>query len=268
MSRRTLRMKLWQHPVQGENMLVPLRVDVWMWRRPIANYVILAVTVAISLVGFANPRFYDKMVGKGDDSISLDADFDYTDFELIRSFTPRLDPDAWRPVAAITSSFLHGGVMHLLGNMWFLWVFGNAVNYKFGHWQYAALYLTCALAGGMSHYLATDNIPVVGASGAIYGVMGAYVVFFPRNDVVMMFWAYIIRRDFSISSWVMIALWVGWDLLQVLNTGTSGPVALAAHLGGFVLGFSVGMLCAATELIKPTEDEQTTLHVFNRRGEV
>ena len=86
------------------------------------------------------------------------------------------------PVLALTSSLLHAGWLHLLGNMWFLWVFGNAMNYKLGQLGYLGLYVLVALAGGMAHYAFVGS-PVVGASGVVNGVMGAFLVFFPRNDV-------------------------------------------------------------------------------------
>jgi membrane associated rhomboid family serine protease len=237
-------------------MLVPLRVDVPTDRRPYVNIAIIAVTVVASVYGFYDHEFFRHWAG-------IAVTFEGV-YPFVRNVQVHLSSaDLPQPVLAITSSVLHAGWFHLLGNMLFLWVFGNAINYKFGHVRFLALYLIAALVSGMAHYGFTND-PFVGASGAIYGVMGAFLVFFPRNDVTI-FWVIWIRPGVSrISSMWLIALWVAWDLLFAI-LGVETGVALMAHLGGFVAGFGAGWICAASGWIKPTQDEETLLQVFGTR---
>jgi membrane associated rhomboid family serine protease len=107
--------------------------------------------------------------------------------------------------------------------MIFLWVFGNAVNYKFRHLGYMALYALAAFAGGMAHYL-FNGTPVLGASGAICGIMGAFLVFFPRNDVTCVWLFGIFGSSFTLSSGWIILYWVVWDV-GCLALGSSHNVA-------------------------------------------
>lgn len=217
-------------------MLIPIRVDVPMSRRPWANYALLSMTVVCSVVGFRNMSFFLDWAG-------------------ITGY-PR-----W--ISAITSSFLHAGWLHLVGNMLFLWIFGNAINYKFGHLGYLAFYLCGALVSGMAHY-GFDGTPAVGASGAINAVMGAFLIFFPRNDVTIVWIIWIAPGVGRISSGWIIVYWVAWDVLYLLLGAQTG-VALWAHVGGFVFGLAVAIVLAVSGLVKPTQDEQTLLQVFHAR---
>jgi len=209
-------------------MLIPIRVDVPM-TRPWMNYVVIFVTTVISIAGFYDRDLFLRLAHFG------------------------------------TSCLLHAGWLHLLGNMLFLWVFGNAVNYKFGHIGYLILYAASALAGDAAHYLFSSGI-AVGASGAIYGVMGAFLIYFPRNDIQMMLWLFFFFvRFFTLSSFWIILFWVGWDVLE-FSLGIQGRVAVWAHLGGFALGFLAGLLCASRGWIKPEPDEQTLLQILGSGG--
>jgi membrane associated rhomboid family serine protease len=207
--------------------LIPIRVDVPM-TRPWMNYALMAVTTVISIWAF----------------------FDETVFRTFAHFG--------------LSCLLHGGWLHLAGNMLFLWVFGNAVNYKFGHVGYLLLYAACAVAGDAAH-TAFSDIPAIGASGAIYGIMGAFLVYFPRNDVDMFFFFWLIfwvrARTFTLSSYWVIVGWVGLDALE-LWAGWENGVALWAHMGGFTFGFLAALLCALLGWVKPEEDEETLVQVF------
>ena len=140
----------------------------------------------------------------------------------------------------LTHMFLHGGWMHLLGNMWFLWIFGNNVEDSMGHVRFAVFYVVCGLAAAAAQALAepTSGLPMVGASGAIGGVMGAYVLLYPRVSVHMLLWFGFFVTTVAIPAYWMLGYWF---LVQVLGGVSSlgahgGGVAFWAHVGGFVAG--------------------------------
>jgi membrane associated rhomboid family serine protease len=109
----------------------------------------------------------------------------------------------------ITSMFLHGGVMHLLGNMWFLWIFGDNIEDELGHFPFLLFYLACGLAAWLAHFAAnpTSVVPAVGASGAISGVMGAYVVRFPWARIVVLVPIIIIFTTIEVPALLMLVYW-------------------------------------------------------------
>lgn len=140
-----------------------------------------------------------------------------------------------------TSMFLHGGWMHLIGNMWFLWIFGDNVEDEFGHFGYLLFYLFCGVGAGLVHTVANlhSTIPSIGASGAISGVMGAYIVLYPRTRVLTLVPLVFFFFTLRLPAIVILGLWF---LLQFLNglgsvgAPATGGVAFWAHIGGFVLG--------------------------------
>jgi membrane associated rhomboid family serine protease len=139
----------------------------------------------------------------------------------------------------LSSMFLHGGWFHLIGNMWFLWVFGNNVEDSMGHARYLFFYLLCGLAAAAAQTWVNPSsaIPMVGASGAISGVMGAYVVLYPRVRVHMLVILGIFITRIVVPAYLMLGYWF---LLQLvgggLASGAEGGVAFWAHAGGFVAG--------------------------------
>ena len=137
----------------------------------------------------------------------------------------------------ITSMFLHGGFMHLLGNMWFLWIFGDNIEDELGHVKFLLFYLICGMLATLAHFAAepSSTIPLVGASGAIAGVMGAYLVRFPRSRVTVLLPLVIIWTTVQLPAFVMLLYWF---TIQLLNgtTDASGGVAWWAHVGGFAIG--------------------------------
>jgi membrane associated rhomboid family serine protease len=141
----------------------------------------------------------------------------------------------------ITSMFVHATWMHVLGNMLFLWVFGDNVEDILGHGKFILFYLLCGVAAAMTQVLIdpTSRVPMVGASGAIAGVMGAYLVKFPHSRVVMLTW-FILIFTFDLPAWAML---IYWFLMQVFGGFGSitadtaqGGTAFMAHVGGFVAG--------------------------------
>lgn len=144
-------------------------------------------------------------------------------------------------VPLLTCMFLHGGWMHIIGNMWFLWIFGGNVEDRFGSAVYLFFYLVCGLGSGLSQALFSwgSSIPSIGASGAISGVLGAYVVFFPGSRILTLVPLFIIWFMARIPAIVFIGLWFIVQFLSGLGSlgaVSAGGVAWWAHVGGFALG--------------------------------
>lgn len=143
-----------------------------------------------------------------------------------------------QPINVFTSMFLHGSWMHLIGNMWFLWLFGNNIEDSMTRPRFIVFYLACGIAAAMAQVLVNpaSAVPMVGASGAISGVMGAYLILFPRIRVYTLVPLGFFLTSFALPAWVML---IYWFLLQVLGGFTQtgeGGVAVWAHVGGFVAG--------------------------------
>lgn len=144
------------------------------------------------------------------------------------------------PVAtAFTSMFLHGGWLHLIGNMLYLWVFGDNVEDSMGHGRFLAFYVLCGLAAVLAQALPEprSTIPMVGASGAISGVLGAYLLLYPRARVLVAIPFGLIVHTTRIPAGIVLALWFGLQLVSNLMTAPGeGGVAFRAHIGGFIAG--------------------------------
>jgi membrane associated rhomboid family serine protease len=147
-----------------------------------------------------------------------------------------------------TSMFLHGGLLHLGGNMLFLWIFGNNIEDLLGPARYLLLYFASGIAAAMTQVLPdpTSDVPMIGASGAIAGVLGAYLVVYPRANVQVFVWIIIFFRIVAVPAWVMLGFWFGMQLLSAVSSGANEPgVAFWAHAGGFVAG------CVLIVLLRP-----------------
>ena len=145
-----------------------------------------------------------------------------------------------QPLHLITSMFLHGSWMHLLGNMWFLWLFGNNVEDSMGRLRFVVFYLICGLAAAVGQVLASPDsaIPMVGASGAISGVMGGYLVLYPRVRVFTLVILGFFFTSVALPAWVMLGYWFLIQFVSGLVAfgGDKGGVAFWAHVGGFIAG--------------------------------
>ncbi|MCX7566490.1 rhomboid family intramembrane serine protease [Sulfitobacter sp. F26169L] len=141
--------------------------------------------------------------------------------------------------ALLSSQFLHGGWLHLAGNMLFLWIFGDNIEDEMGHLPYLGFYLTAGVLSGLAQ-VAMDPasfIPMVGASGAIAGVMGSYLLLFPKAKIDILLFLIIIFRIFPIPAWIMLILWFATQFVGGLGTmQATGGVAYWAHAGGFIAG--------------------------------
>ncbi|HEY5595504.1 MAG TPA: rhomboid family intramembrane serine protease, partial [Nitrospiria bacterium] len=143
-------------------------------------------------------------------------------------------------LSLVTSMFLHGGFMHLIGNMLYLWIFGNNIEDAMGHGRFIVFYLTCGVIAAMSHAMTDPQsaVPMIGASGAISGVLGAYLLLYPRARVMVLIPLGLFTQTVYMPAGIVLGLWF---LLQLVSSTASigqggGGVAWFAHIGGFVAG--------------------------------
>jgi membrane associated rhomboid family serine protease len=155
----------------------------------------------------------------------------------------------------LTSMFLHGGWMHVLGNMWFLWIFGDNIEDILGHGKYLLFYLLCGAAAGIAQFLASpySRVPMVGASGAIAGVMGAYLVRFPHSRIQTLIFVFVFITTVDVPAWLMLLYWFFINLFNGVGTigyshvSEGSGVAFLAHVGGFIAGIVLVSLMAPRE---------------------
>lgn len=156
----------------------------------------------------------------------------------------------WLTPTLLTSMFLHAGPSHLIGNMLFLWIFGDNVEDRLGHGRYLLFYLAAGMVAGAAQAMAVPGsaIPIIGASGAIAAVMGAYFVLFPKSRVVMLIWLVFYVDFVEIPAVLFLGFWLLFQFLGGLGVEAgAGGVAFVAHLGGFVVGAALGRLLARPE---------------------
>lgn len=158
-------------------------------------------------------------------------------------------------VDMLTSMFLHGGFFHILGNMLFLHIYGDNVEDRLGHAGYLVFYIAAGVVAALFHG-ATDTMPCIGASGAIAGVMGAYVVLFPAAKIKFLFvWLLPpLYKKFELYSWLALGMWFGGQLMSH-TSGEQAGIAFAAHIGGFIAGGVISGLLVLGKVVKmETED--------------
>jgi membrane associated rhomboid family serine protease len=151
---------------------------------------------------------------------------------------PRL-PEVPQLMTVFSSMFMHGGFMHLGGNMLYLWIFGDNIEASLGHMRYLAFYLVCGVIAAFSHGLAAPltDIPMVGASGAVSGILGAYLVLHPRANIRVFVVLIIFFTVINLPAFIVLGFWFGGQLLSSMTADPSAPgVAFLAHIGGFVAG--------------------------------
>ena len=142
----------------------------------------------------------------------------------------------------VTSMFLHGGLMHLAGNMLFLWIFGDNMEDEMGHGRFLGFYLASGVAAALAQYVAAPGsmVPMVGASGAIAGVMGGYLLLFPKARVDILFIFIVFFKVIPVPAWIMLGIWFGLQFVNGLGADmNAGGVAYWAHAGGFIAGFAL-----------------------------
>ena len=203
-------------------MIFPIRTDYRMTSRPWVNYILLAVNVGLFVLGFNGESQH-------------------------RIANYMLQPEQMQLHQFITSVFLHMDWKHLLFNMVFLWVFGNAINDRFGNVGYLAFYLAGGVTACVGYALLSGVAPVLGASGAICAVAGAYLILLPKTRVTVIAWLLYMLVPFQISSLFFLALQFVENLWMTTTRG--GGVAYAAHTAGYVFGIGISALLLAVRVL-------------------
>jgi len=204
--------------------MFPIRDHNPSGRTPYVTYALIAANVLIFL------SYWPLMQ---DNRAIMQVYFDY-------ALIPALVSEGQGLSGFVTSLFLHGGVMHLAGNMLFLFIFGDNMEDEFGHVGYVFFYLAAGLGAGLIHYFSApvSQVPTVGASGAIAGVMGGYLLLFPKARVDIFIFFIIIFKILPIPAWIMLGLWFAMQVFGGFGSpADEGGVAYWAHVGGFVVGF-------------------------------
>ncbi len=193
---------------------------------PFVNLAIIGTNIYVFYLELTNPAI-EQFIGK---YALIPANINFADINTLSPF--------------VTSMFLHAGFLHIISNMWFLWIFGDNVEAKIGHIKYFTFYIFCGIVAAFVQYIftASSNIPMLGASGAIAGVLGAYLRFFPRNKVDTLIPVFFLPLVISIPAVFML---VYWFLIQAFSTfsaitetaGGFDGIAYSAHIGGFLIGF-------------------------------
>lgn len=212
--------------------MIPLRDTIPASRRPLVTILIVAVNAFVFFVE----------LGAGARLENIFYTFGLVPAQAMHALTN--EPyriDGWL-IPFFTSMFLHGGFLHVIGNLWFLWVFGDNVEDRLGHARFLAFYVGCGLVAAVTQVVTapSSTVPIIGASGAIAGVLGAYMVLYPRSRVItfipIFFFPYLIRVPavFFLGIWFIEQIWAGGITLGTGQPG--GGVAWWAHTGGFLAG--------------------------------
>jgi len=218
---------------------------------PYVNYVFIAINafVFIFLQGMGSNLYFTYAFSTVPAEVLSGVDL-VTEGEIVRFPSgelvqmPGLQPTPIHPwLTMISSMFMHGGWGHLLGNMLFLWIFGDNIENRLGHRRYLVFYLLCGILASLSHVFASSalgqalEIPSLGASGAISGVMGGYLILFPKRRVNVLLLRFII----AVPAIVALGFWIIFQVISGMGTlgGQSDGVAYAAHIGGFIAGMLV-----------------------------
>ena len=216
--------------------MIPIQTCVPVRYPPIANYALIGLNGAVFLFQISLPAAEQEAFVYSFGLVP--ARFTHPEWAL----RVGLDPGSYLPF--VTTMFLHGGWLHLILNMWSLWLFGGAVEDRLGSVRYLLFYVACGLFAGLAHAAANaeSTVPAVGASGAIAGVMGAYMRLFPYSRIVLLVPILFLPLFFALPAALYVAIWF---ILQVVQ-GTlatlqpqAGGVAWWAHIGGFVAGLVI-----------------------------
>ncbi len=251
--------------------MIPLRDNIPTRIFPFANYTMIAICALVFFAQLSTPPDQPSLVEKygmiparvshPDEPVTIDV-------AIERQMTPQgpkevviSRPAAPSPVPAVltvlTCIFLHGGWMHFLGNMWFLHIFGDNVEDRFGHFGYVIFYLACGAAASIAHYASGPNspVPTIGASGAIAGVMGAYFVSYPKAHVVTLLPLFVFWQILVLPAPLFLGIWFAIQFFQgtmsAVTTAEAIGVAWWAHIGGFAVGVVAAWLLGKVHLLRP-----------------
>ncbi|TWU47075.1 rhomboid family intramembrane serine protease [Rubripirellula reticaptiva] len=244
--------------------MIPLRDNIPSRTTPIVNYAIIAICALAFITQLSEPEgtiaesfgMVPLRVSDPSAIATLQHQAQVRTPEGIQTVIVEhtLAPAVIAPWMTIVSCmFLHGGWMHFLGNMWFLYIFGDNVEDRLGHVGYAVAYLGTGIAAGLAHYVTdpTSPIPTIGASGAIAGVMGAYAWLYPHARVQAVLPIFIILQIFVLPAPVFLGIWFALQTFSGVSasaSGEAGGVAWWAHIGGFVAGAMIAILVGRTHM--------------------
>jgi membrane associated rhomboid family serine protease len=252
--------------------MIPLRDDVPSRTTPFVNYAVIALCTGVFLLQLAeqdeNGTLTEQYGMIPARVVNPQADIEITQRQLVRTPAGVQIREATRPAAEppipawltlVTCIFLHGGWLHFLGNMWFLYIFGDNVEDRFGHFGYVLFYLGTGVAASLAHLLTAidSTIPTIGASGAIAGVMGAYFLLYPRAQVLTLVPIFVFFYMVVLPAPLFLGIWFAIQFFQgafaIAGTQSAG-VAWWAHIGGFVAGFAVAWLLRQWHRLSPPPD--------------
>jgi membrane associated rhomboid family serine protease len=263
--------------------MIPLRDNIQPRTFPFVNYSIIALCGIVFLTQLADTQDgVDQLVDylgmiparvfHPDEPIALPAEvLVQTPFgisrETVERVLPQLPFSPW--LTLLTCTFLHGGWLHMLGNMWFLHIFGDNVEDRLGHFGYLVFYLGCGVAASAAHLLlnASSTMPTIGASGAIAGIMGAYLYLYPRANVLALVPIVFFFQVLVVPAPLFLVVWFALQFFQgtlSITSQSTGGVAWWAHIGGFAVGFLVAwglgrfhQLRPAVEAVRPRTERPT-----------
>jgi membrane associated rhomboid family serine protease len=246
--------------------MIPLRDNIPYRTVPVVNYAFIATCTVVFLLQLSTSPEEPSVVeryGMIPARISNPGEpVEIKDVQLVRTnqglakrvITREAAPSAVPPLwTMLTCIFLHGGWMHFLGNMWFLHIFGDNVEDRFGHFGYALFYLASGVAASLAHFVTDMNspVPTIGASGAIAGVMGAYFVSYPKAKVVTLLPLFIIWQILVLPAAVFLGIWFVIQFFQGTLSASATGVAWWAHIGGFVAGGGTAWILGKAGVLRP-----------------
>jgi membrane associated rhomboid family serine protease len=247
--------------------MIPIRDTIQPRHTPVVNHFLIGINVVVFLVQIAQGPDMDRFV-----YLYGFVPARYTVSQVAAYFST-----GQQIFSLISFMFLHGGIWHIIGNMWSLYIFGDNVEDHLGHLRYLIFYLMCGLASGLSHLIVNwhSTIPTIGASGAIAGIMGSYFILFPSSKILTLIPIIIFPWFVEIPAFFFLGLWF---VLQFINAaGTQGAmsgIAWWAHIGGFIFGIiflkALQRLphSGLAERIGPVTEKKTShrLQVIHPRG--
>jgi len=206
--------------------MLPLRDDIPSSKKPLITYTLVAINVLVFI--------YQMSLGSG-----------VRDFIFSYGVIPVniLGGSDWYTL--LTSMFMHGGFWHILGNMLYLWIFGDNVEDALGKFWFIVMYLLAGIVGSVAHILVSPNsaIPTIGASGAVSGVLGCYLVLYPRAKVLALVPIIFFIRFMMLPAYIFLGFWIFLQMIYGFGSFGGGTgVAYFAHIGGFVVGIIFGLL--------------------------
>jgi membrane associated rhomboid family serine protease len=227
--------------------MLPLWDNIPSERVPVVNYAIILICVITFVLQIQAPEGVEQFVREfgmiplrithpSESRIIVESE---SDWGRIQRQIVDLSSPVPPLLTLVTSMFLHGGLMHIVGNLWFLYIFGDNIEDRFGHIGYALMYLICGVSAGVMHVAMDENsiVPTIGASGAIAGVMGAYLFLYPHAVVMTLVPFGVLTRIVPIPAAVFLGLWFLFQIFSGVQTNPGGGgVAWWAHVGGFLAG--------------------------------